>query len=257
MPVCVCLCLCLCLRVPVCVCECVCLSVCVSVSVCVCVCVCLCVCLCLCLCVQFPFLAKPLRLEHDRGLHIAGRTWNGSLALLSFLSSHLDMLRGRKIVELGAGTGVVSIGCDLLLSVEEEEGATHEILVTDLAEAVALMAQNIALNGARHTLAAELCWGATHFSVPFDVVLMAEVAYLPETYALLAATISALCGPDTLVLHGYTQRDACQSSRIFDELTLRGFTHEELGSQCDHPMGTHIFRHRPPQLQAGGVSADN
>lgn len=127
---------------------------------------------------QLPFLEKPLRLEHDRELNIAGRTWNGALALLSFLASQPDVIRGKRVIELGAGTGVVSIGCDLLLSSGNSESAahTHSIIVTDLAEAVTLMAQNISLNGARHTLAAELCWGETDFKgSPFDVVLMAEV----------------------------------------------------------------------------------
>jgi hypothetical protein len=79
------------------------------------------------------------------------------------------------------------------------------VTVTDLEEAVALMQRNIMLNEARRTSATELCWGKTdlsNFSAPYDVVLMAEVAYLPETYAPLAATISSLCSQETLVLHG-------------------------------------------------------
>ena len=113
-----------------------------------------------------------------------------------------------------------------------EEDTGHSIIVTDLAEAVELMAENIRLNGATRCSAAELAWGVTDvgsaFDAPFDVVLMAEVAYLPETYSALAATVAALSGPQTVVLHGYTPRDACRSDLLFAELSAHGFSHEEL-----------------------------
>ncbi len=155
---------------------------------------------------------------------------------------------------------MVGIGADVLLGqwTGEEYTDGHSIIVTDLAEAVELMAENIRLNGATHCSAAELSWGATDvgsaFDAPFDVVLMAEVAYLPETYSALAATVAALSGPQTVVLHGYTPRDACKSDLLFAELSEHGFTHEELvGSsavQEPHLAGSRIYLHRPPQERA-------
>ena len=165
--------------------------------------------------------------------------------------------RGEARDRAGAGTGVVGIGADVLLGQcgTGEEDTGHSIIVTDLAEAVELMAENIRLNGATRCSAAELAWGVTDvgsaFDAPFDVVLMAEVAYLPETYSALAATVAALSGPQTVVLHGYTPRDACRSDLLFAELSAHGFSHEELvGSsavQDPHLAGSRIYLHRPPQ----------
>jgi predicted nicotinamide N-methyase len=160
----------------------------------------------------------------DPALRIAGHTWPGSLALLSYLAEQPALLHDKRILELGAGTGVLGIGCHALL---RDSGDGHAIVVTDLPSAVPLLNRNIELNGASaHATARALDWadvsGLNGLCPPFDVVLMAEVAYLPEVYPALASVVRALCGPRTLVLHGYQRRDSRRSDLFFEELAKVG-----------------------------------
>lgn len=195
--------------------------------------------------VVLPIFGEPLRVIEDQRLGIAGHAWPGGRALLSFVAAHLDILRCQRILELGAGTGLLGIGCDLLLQ-RASSSAEHTVFVTDVGEAVPLMEQNVQLNGASRTTAAELVWGRTdvlQFGAPLDVVIMAEVAYIKENFSDLAATLASLCGPKTVVIHGYRLREACGSPLFFDELTKFGFVHEELERTADAT----IFQHHPPQ----------
>jgi predicted nicotinamide N-methyase len=195
---------------------------------------------------DLPILGTPLRVVEDQRLGIAGHAWPGGRALLSYLAVRLDLLRDRRVVELGAGTGLLGIGCDLLLR-ELSPASQHSIVVTDVGAAVPLMQQNVVLNSAWRTRATELTWGRTNvheLGIPVDVIVMAEVAYIRETFCDLATTISELSGPNTVVLHGYHHREACASRLFLDELAKLGFTHEELESR----EGATIFRHHPPQF---------
>ena len=215
---------------------------------------------------------RPIVLRRDDGLGIAGHAWNGSVALLAHCERTPESLRGRRIVELGAGTGLLGIGLDVLLSTHletahahgEEAGAearseehralsraAHSIAITDLPQTTYLIEANIRLNHAPTATAVALRWGdpVSSFQPPLDVVLMADVAYVPATYPALAATVAALCGPRTLVLHGYVDRSKCQGGKLFDELSRLGFTHEDLppapAAELSH---VRIVQHHPPPV---------
>jgi predicted nicotinamide N-methyase len=196
--------------------------------------------------VCLPDIPLSLRIYRDPLIGITGHTWPGALAMLRFLAERPDLVRGKRILELGASTGVLGIGCDCLLRATGSE--QHAITITDQASAVALMSSNIELNTAGRTTARALDWGEPDlraFAPPLDVVLMAEVAYLPETYPALAATVVALCGPQTLVLHGYKHRESCKTEIFFGELTKLGVRHLEVTSAnvAAEFAGVQIWQH--------------
>ena len=211
---------------------------------------------------QIPTLNVPLRLQRDASQMIAGRTWPASIALLTHAAQELPLLRGKRILELGAGTGAVGIGVDMLLSQSGgayADGPQHSVIITDLGAAMPVMARNVSLNRAAYTVVAELCWGETSFAgfePPVDVILMADVAYLPQTYGALAATVAALSSANTLVLHGYTPRAALQSERLFDELSRHGFTHEDV-TRDESPRCPDVEDDRPSEASwaAGGLQS--
>ena len=120
--------------------------------------------------------------------------WDAALVLCAFLESSQgqEMVKGSRVVELGAGTGIVSIVADKL-------GASWT-LATDLPEYIPFIRQNIGLNIDCGCKAAPLDWkSATRLEesenvIPGDVdwVLCADCVYLTDTVDDLVATILAI-----------------------------------------------------------------
>ncbi|XP_017110956.1 protein-lysine N-methyltransferase EFM3 [Drosophila elegans] len=70
-------------------------------------------------------------------------TWEAALALADYVLQHRDLVRGKNVVELGAGAGLLGI----LLKLPALELKVGQVLLTDGSEpCVQLMLENIALN---------------------------------------------------------------------------------------------------------------
>lgn len=215
----------------------------------------------------FTGLGRPLLLAEPAAgsSQTPCRVWNaGAFLLEHLLAESMGVLHSRRrVVELGSGSGFLGIACDLALRSRRAEAGElwpdHRIVVTDLSEALPAMSQNLLLNGCSDggpVEAAELEWGVSDlsaFEAPVDAVLMADIVYMPETYGALAETIAGLCGPDTLVLHGYCARPfACAKVDFFALLSERhGFQHEEVLRRDD----LRVFRHFPPAVAVGDMAS--
>ena len=154
-----------------------------------------------------------LAVEEDanRGQH-GGTIWDAGLVLAHALATPEmnKRLRGR-VVELGAGTGLVGIAAAACAPVH--------VTTTDLPELVDLMRKNIARNETLHADAkldaAELCWGdALPAGMVADVVLAADVMYDEGDTEKLASTLLDFIGrtPSCLIVMTHelrTQSPAC------------------------------------------------
>jgi len=130
--------------------------------------------------------------------------WDAGRALSRLLTSMPDKLPGKKILELGSGTGVVGLTA-------AAEGAT--VCLTDGSTSL-MLETNIDENNLRH-LAEVRClqWGneeeiaAVATLGPFDMILGSDLLYSPESFPDLITTLSALCTLDrTQVLLAYPER---------------------------------------------------
>ncbi|XP_048349671.1 protein-lysine methyltransferase METTL21C isoform X1 [Sphaerodactylus townsendi] len=129
--------------------------------------------------------------------------WPGALALCQYLESDQQeiSLKDKKVIELGAGTGLVSIVASIL-------GAF--VTATDLPEVL----ENLEFNIARNTQGLKihkpevrkLAWGedldqdfprSTH---QYDVIVATDVVYHHTALDLLLATIDYLCQPGTILI---------------------------------------------------------
>ena len=72
-------------------------------------------------------------------LGVAGRMWDAGVALLRYLAEHPGTVTGKRVVELGAGTGIVGLAVARL-------GAAHTV-ITDLDTVCPLIQQNCRLSG--------------------------------------------------------------------------------------------------------------
>jgi predicted nicotinamide N-methyase len=186
-----------------------------------------------------PGLPRPILIKEDLRFGTGGVVWNTALALVDHLVEHPALISDKQhIIELGSGTGFIGIACSILLSTGV--GSTcpagglpdgPRITVTDYESVIPLLREHIGLNDvAGGVEAATLFWGHTdvsEFGTPVDAVLMADVAFT-DAYAELATTLANLCGPETLVLHGYKSRRGNVGQLFFEEIKRHGFTTEAL-----------------------------
>uniref|UniRef100_A0A3B4TQU7 Methyltransferase 21C, AARS1 lysine n=1 Tax=Seriola dumerili TaxID=41447 RepID=A0A3B4TQU7_SERDU len=129
--------------------------------------------------------------------------WPAALALCSFLDNNRDEvnLQGKEVLELGAGTGLVTIVASLL-------GAS--VTSTDLPEVLSNLRANVMRNTrkhCRHTPQVEvLSWGydleRTHPTsiYRYDYILAADVVYHHDFLDELLATMKHFCLPGTTVI---------------------------------------------------------
>jgi predicted nicotinamide N-methyase len=153
--------------------------------------------------------------------------WEGGMALLRALELSPSLVRGKSVLELGCGTGVVSLAC-LALGASRVVATDHDAAVLKLARQNAADHSWLTKDGATLTVL-DYGWGAggaaeEALGGPFDVVLGADVTYDPASAANLCRDMEALTARD----HGRVVLAFARRPEYRPELLLRSL--EELGS---------------------------
>lgn len=138
------------------------------------------------------------------GSNVGFRTWDSCLRLAYFLCTEgQSLIKDKTIIELGAGTGMLSILCAKHL------GAESVISTDGNTEVVASMTKNISLNSGKRlssdtVKAAHFDWadsetltqalGVTNIKdwPKYDVVLGADITYNPEYFEPLVSALEVL-----------------------------------------------------------------
>ncbi|KAF4093747.1 hypothetical protein AMELA_G00005360 [Ameiurus melas] len=128
-------------------------------------------------------------------LGVAASVWDAGIEMCRFLERECVEVCGKRVMELGAGSGLVSILAARL-------GA--RVTVTDLPEVLPHTVRNIDSNTPLNSWPAgpptvlPLFWGRDleQFSSQWDLVLGSDIVYIPETFPLLLHTLVHLskCG---------------------------------------------------------------
>ncbi|XP_075927829.1 protein N-lysine methyltransferase METTL21A isoform X3 [Petromyzon marinus] len=150
--------------------------------------------------VALRFAGRDLSLRQDWGrLGVAAVVWDAAVVLATYLELGAVEVKGKRVLELGAGTGLVGIVAALLASVS----------ITDRAPVLAFIQENVDANlaaGERSRVAVrELSWGeglGAWAPGEHELVLGADIVYVRDTFPALLATLHHLCphGTETLVL---------------------------------------------------------
>nr|XP_019942658.1 PREDICTED: protein-lysine methyltransferase METTL21B [Paralichthys olivaceus] len=179
----------------------------------------------------FTLWGEELKIKQVFGgnLGVAAPVWKSALHLCRYMEEQRVELRGQRVIELGAGTGVVGILAARL-------GAT--MTLTDLPLAVTQLQANVSLNmpssgwPSSPPTVLPLSWGEDHMNFPsdWDLVLCSDIIYLPETYPLLLETLTYLCKNGAVVYSSSKMRkehkteffyEQCLPSRFNVELVQR------------------------------------
>ncbi|KAG6294077.1 hypothetical protein E4U09_002730 [Claviceps aff. purpurea] len=180
-------------------------------------------------------LSTPLEYHEDVRTGCGGQTWPAGLVLgKHLLRYHREKMQNARILELGAGGGLVglavALGC----------GGNASLLVTDQQEMFELMDTNIRLNKLEgRAKALILNWGE---SLPEevvaqkpDVIIAAECVYFEPAFPLLMQTLRDLFALNDEAIVYFCFKKRRRADMQFVKLAKKAFLVEELFDQ-DRPV---------------------
>ncbi|XP_029989341.1 EEF1A lysine methyltransferase 3 [Sphaeramia orbicularis] len=175
--------------------------------------------------IVYNLFGQELKIKQVFGANIgvAAPVWEAALFLCSYLEEQSVELRGKRIIELGSGTGLVGIMAARL-------GAT--VTLTDLPVALPQLQANVSANmpssgwPCASPTVLPLCWGEDHMNFPsdWDLVLCADIIYLRETYPLLVETLAHLCHSGSVVYLSSKMRREHETQTFYEECLPSRFT---------------------------------
>eukprot|EP00884_Botryococcus_braunii_P018180 jgi/Botrbrau1/5045/Bobra.37_1s0011.1 len=190
---------------------------------------------------EIEVLGKSLWIaEHDNLSDEAGAViWDAALVLVHYLGPFLkaffssESVRRPRVIELGAGTGVVGLAAAL---------AGAHVTVTDLPHLLDGILKNVERNQLGERVAVrELAWGegVERFEPPYDLVLGSDLIYQLEALPSLFRTIRALSGCRGRALLSLELRplvvEAARREAAHAGLSLRQVQDEELDPLWQSP----------------------
>ncbi|OAQ90235.1 FAM86A protein [Purpureocillium lilacinum] len=185
--------------------------------------------------------APSITLLENRSLISAGgttglRTWEAALHLGQYLCQNPSVVAGKRILELGAGTGYLSVMCAKYL-------ACRHIVASDGSDDVINnLPDNLFLNSLQDSplvTPMDVKWGHALVGTEdqqwnegqsIDVVLGADITYDRSNHPALVGTILDLfeLHPDVEVYIGATQRNEQTSQVFLDTCKRSGLTVDDL-----------------------------
>ncbi|XP_044533735.1 EEF1A lysine methyltransferase 3 [Gracilinanus agilis] len=186
---------------------------------------------------RFHFCGHVLSIKQSFGarLGVAAPVWDAALSLCSYFERKNLDFRGKKVIELGAGTGIVGILAAL-------QGG--DVTITDLPLALEQIQGNVQANvpvGGRAQVRA-LAWGLDQGVFPgdYDLVLGADIVYLEPTFPLLLGTLRHLCGPNGTIYLASKMREEHRTKSFFHDMLPQHFQLEL--AQRDEEENINIYR---------------
>jgi len=139
------------------------------------------------------------------------KLWDASFMLAYFLGRQQVVL-GRKMLEIGAGLGIVGIYATL---------CGHQVTITDIDDdALRFARTNALLNGLPSLDVRKLDWSDPAFDETYDVIVGSEVIYDRETYPVLVQFLRKALAPGGII---FLAKDATLHAPTFFEQLTRYF----------------------------------
>lgn len=170
--------------------------------------------------VDSPLVSISLKIDASHGC--GGIAWPAGEVLSNYIAFRgIGYLQGKKIVEVGSGTGLVGLVAGAL-------GGT--VWITDQAPLLGIMQQNVTLNNLQSCVSVrELNWGET---LPSDMptpelILAADCVYFEPAFPLLVQTLSEMAvRGSTEILFCYKKRR--KADKRFFAMLKKKFSWEEV-----------------------------
>ncbi|KAF5819827.1 putative lysine methyltransferase, S-adenosyl-L-methionine-dependent methyltransferase [Helianthus annuus] len=207
--------------------------------------------------VLFEVMGYQLQFCQDpNSKHLGTTVWDASMVLVKYLEKNCrkgkfspSKLKGKRVIELGAGCGVAGFGMAML---------GCDVVSTDQVEVLPLLMRNVERNTSRimqmnpdadsigSITAAELSWGNDDhiraLDPPFDYIIGTDVVYAEHLLEPLLHTMLALSGPKTTILIGYEIR----STNVHEQMIQLWKKHFEVKTL---PKSKMDIKYRHPSIQ--------
>lgn len=132
-----------------------------------------------------------LRLMREPMAGTGGLLWPAGQFLAEYLARRAretpELFSGRKLLELGSGTGIVGLGIAMTIPL-----GTGTLYLTDLQQVLPVLHRNVHLNQSPHGVQVrELCWGEPSAADlrECDIILLADCIYLECLFEPLVSTL--------------------------------------------------------------------
>ncbi|KAI9900775.1 hypothetical protein N3K66_005037 [Trichothecium roseum] len=181
------------------------------------------------------YLTKPLKYHEDVRNGCGGQTWPAGMVLgKQMLRYHKDNLQDARILELGAGGGLVGLALAL------ECGVQSRLLVTDQQEMLDLMKHNVKLNNLQsRATALILNWGEPLPQLVIEqkpnVILAAECVYFEPAFPLLMQTLKDLLTLNSEAVVYFCFKKRRRADMQFVKMAKKAFKLQELIDE-DRPI---------------------
>ncbi|XP_020372074.1 EEF1A lysine methyltransferase 3-like [Rhincodon typus] len=147
---------------------------------------------------NFAFCGYCLKIARNTSanLGVSAYVWDAGVALCRYFEKENISFTGKKVIELGSGTGIVGILATLL---------GGNVTLTDQPNALQQIEHNIATNipaACRHRINIRpLIWGEDHirFTNEYDFILGSDLVYSSASYSSLIRTLHYLAHSDTTI----------------------------------------------------------
>ncbi|KDQ64981.1 hypothetical protein JAAARDRAFT_117033 [Jaapia argillacea MUCL 33604] len=181
-----------------------------------------------------------IKLAVDSSPGCGGIAWPAGEVLATYLARRgRESLRGKTILELGSGTGLVGLVAGIL---------GGSVWITDQSPLLENMVRNVEINDLSHCVSvAELNWGepiSQELSRPADMILAADCVYSEPAFPLLVKTLDDLVhGDSSEVLLCYKKRRKASflspADKRFFTLLKKKFTWVEVEDDPNHQIYAH------------------
>ncbi|XP_069773335.1 EEF1A lysine methyltransferase 3-like isoform X2 [Narcine bancroftii] len=172
---------------------------------------------------QFKFCGHSLNIgqHYDINLGFSASIWKAALVLCQYFEQEKINFSGRKVIELGSGTGIVGILAVLL---------GGEVTMTDQENVLSQIEYNVSINIPSHSRhrskVCALAWGKDHMKFPtnYDFILGSDIVYTSLTYPLLLKTLLHLSQGPTIIYLSSKLRKGNHSANFHEKLLPRYYS---------------------------------
>jgi len=174
---------------------------------------------------------QRLKLDTSTAFPFWAKIWPSSKAMTQFLAIEPQWVKGKKVLEVGAGVGLPSFAIAHL---------AREVIVTDhAAEAVELINKNITYLCINNMKSMCLDWNDFPDTISADTILLSDVNYAPGAFGPLLTLIEKLMGKGAVIIIATPERImAAPFVEALQPFIQRSFLHpvEEMGNSIEIRM---------------------